>query len=397
MIQRHATAGSPVRCALCFAAWSAIAAAASAQDPQGVPGSANDRPAGNRHYLQGPHSMGLAWPNHVKEAEVESDASVVLQVDGDGDYGTQSGLGAMAILTTSAIVEKAASSALKLDAAKTRAGLEVVAMSAGPRMTRLEVRLLKAPGMDWKEGDAEKLIAALADGLRAALEESTNALADAQAQSAKQWEKESAEVAAKLANVRLQQREVRKQLQDIPANFREPTNGARNAANQLAQMEIDLKRLNEQLESADPGMKALLGEWEQVVTLREEKLAQLTTDKRPAGEIKDAEIQLTEARAKLESIKNGVDRSGRSDGGNFARTRSRLQSQQKSYDEMKALVTKLESDEIQQLFDKDQRLTAAELQLHQEASQAANRSEQVRRQYQRPARYLVTVLDGVRD
>ena len=140
-----------------------------------------------------------------------------------------------------------------------------------------------------------------------------------------------------------------------------------------------------------------MGEWEQVVKLREEKLAQLTSDKRPAGEVKDAEIQLTEARAKLESIKNGVDRSGRSDGGNFARTRSRLQSQQKSYDELKVLVTKLESDEIQELFDKDQRLTATELQLRQEASQAANRSENVRRQYQRPARYLVTVLDGVRD
>jgi len=52
---------------------------------------------------------------------------------------------------------------------------------------------------------------------------------------------------------------------------------------------------------------------------------------------------------------------------------------------------------LQELFDKDQRLTAAELQLRQEASQAAHRSDQVRRQYQRPARYLVTVLDGVRD
>jgi len=52
---------------------------------------------------------------------------------------------------------------------------------------------------------------------------------------------------------------------------------------------------------------------------------------------------------------------------------------------------------LQELFDKDQRLTADELQRRQEASQAAHRSDQVCRPYQRPARHLVTVLDDVRD
>lgn len=395
MNSRRMTGGLAVRFALCLVATAAMSSAAMAQEAGPVPHSPNDPQPASRSYYRGALSTGLSWPNHSKEVEVVSDASAVIQVDGDADFG-QTAMSAMSILTTSAIIEKAANSALKLDAAKARAALEVIAITAGPRMTRLEVRLLKAPGVEWKDGDAEKILHALADGLRGALEQSTTALANAQSQSIKQWEKDSAETAAKLANVRAQQREVRKLLNDIPANYRDPAHGARNAANQLAQMEMEIKRLNEQLESTDPGLKTLLSEWEQIVKLREEKLAQLTSDKRPAGEVKDAEIQLGEARAKLESIRTGVDRSGRSDGGNFARTRTRLQSQQKSYDELKAVVAKLESADIEGLFDKDQQLMAAEQQLRMEATQAASRGEQVRRQFQRPVRYYVTVLDGAR-
>ncbi len=95
--------------------------------------------------------------------------------------------------------------------------------------------------------------------------------------------------------------------------------------------------------------------------------------------------------------RSGAERSGRSDVGEISRAKSRLQSQQKQYDELKAVVAMLESADIQALFDKQQQLTVAEQMLRNEASQAGSRNDQMRRQLQRPAHYTVTVLDGMRD
>jgi hypothetical protein len=331
------------------------------------------------------------WPQQKKDRETEFEASVVIQVDGDANF-SQMASPTVALLTTSALVENAATKAFGMDRPKVRESLQVIASGAGLRMTRLEVRLLKTPGVEWKDGDAQKLIDALADGLRAALNQSANAAARLGEEAQQRREAELAASNQKLADVRAQQSQLRQKLSEIPAQFLDRNLGGRNAADELQMVQQQIRQYEEQLASKNPAATALLTEWEELVKLREEKLEQLKEEKRPASEVKDAEIQLAEARAKLASSQTGTDRFPRPDVADVARLKSRIEPLRKREDELKALTAKLNSPELQEWFEKQQQLATAEETLRNETMIARTTGSQWRRQA--PSGFIVTILDG---
>jgi hypothetical protein len=376
-----------------FLFWAVLETRTLAQDNYDPVPAAGERPSERQLVYTTNRGNGVVWPNHQKETEAIFDASVVIQVD--GGTGGQLTAPATAILTTSAIVERAAKAAFQFEPAKVREALQISASYPGLRMTRLEVRLLQAPGVEWKEGDAEKLVYALTDALRAALGESTDAVIRANTAATKQWQKELEESSAMLAEIRTQQKAIRDGLRNVPLQYHDPSVGARNATNQLNMLDQQIRQVDEQLARIDPGPMALLEEWEQLVKLREEKLRQLKEENRGTAELKDAQIQLAEDRAKLESIRSGSDRSTRSSISEAARLKARVESLHQQRDELTAGLAKLESPEVQTLLDKQQQLAADEQKLRRAITQANSRIDHYPRQ--QPERFVVTILDGEAD
>lgn len=334
---------------------------------------------------------GSMWPQHKEPRETQFEASVVIQVDGDA-AATHMGSPTVALLTTSALVEQAAHKATGIERAKVRDAIQVIATGAGFKMTRLEVHLLKAPGVDWKPEDAQKVIDALADGLRAALNQSAVAAAKLGEEEAAQRANELAEVNQKMAAVQKEKEEVRRKLAEIPPQYVDPYNGARGVAGELQNIEQQLRMNEEQLAMKNPAASELLNEWQELVKLREEKLKQLKQDNSPAAEVRDAEIALAESRAKLAQAQTGTDRSSRSDVSEIARLKSRIEQGKRQQAELKALAEKLRSPEWQGLLEKQQELSQAEDALRNEQMMLRSRRPQFRQQP--TGRFVVTILDG---
>lgn len=334
---------------------------------------------------------GSVWPQHKGERETQFESSVVIQVDGDAPA-THLGSPAAALLTTSALVEQAAHKATGVERSRVREAIQVVATSAGLKMTRLEVRLLETPGVDWKAGDADKVIQALADGLRAALNQSAVAASRLGEEEAAERAKEVAEVNQKLADLQKEKEEVRRKLAEIPPQYVDRNIGARSIANELQNVEQQLRMNEEQLATKNPAAGELLNEWQELVRLREEKLKALKAENGPAAEVRDAEIALAESRAKLSQAHAGTDRSDRSDVAEISRLKARIEQGKRQQAELKELAEKLKSADWQGLLEKQQQLSAAEDALRHESMIVRTRGTQFRRQP--VGRFLVTILDG---
>jgi hypothetical protein len=334
---------------------------------------------------------GSAWPQLKGDRETQYEASAVIQVDGDA-MAMQISSPTVALLTTSVLVERAAQKAIGMDRAKVREALQVIATSAGHRMTRLEVRLLKTPGVEWKEDEAVKMIDALADALRAALQQSATAATRLGAEDAAQLANELAAANQKLANLQKEQQEIRQKLAEIPPQYLDRNVGDRSVQGELRGVEQQLRMYEEQLATKNPAASELLDEWQELVKLREEKLKQLQDEKRPAAEVRDAEIALTEARAKLAQTQAGSGRFPASDAAEVARLKARIEQNKKKQAELQTLADKLRSPEWQNLLERQDQLRAEEQDVQREIITVRGRSQPFRRQ---PAgRYVVTILDG---
>jgi hypothetical protein len=360
-----------------------------AEDRPSVPVVAG--PQTNERPVITTHLNGSVWPQHKGERETQFEASVVIQVDGDAPS-THVGSPAAALLTTSALVEQAAHKATGMERAQVREAIQVVATSAGLKMTRLEVRLLKTPGVEWKEDDAVKMIDALADALRAALQQSASAATRLGAEDAAQLANELAAANQKLANLQKEQQEIRQKLAEIPPQYLDRNVGNRSVQSELRGVEQQLRMYEEQLATKNPAASELLDEWQELVKLREEKLKQLQDEKRPAAEVRDAEIALTEARAKLAQTQAGSGRFPASDAAEVARLKARIEQNKKKQAELQTLADKLRSPEWQNLLERQDQLMAEEQDVQREIITVRGRSQPFRRQ---PAgRHVVTILDG---
>jgi DNA repair exonuclease SbcCD ATPase subunit len=334
---------------------------------------------------------GSIWPQHKGERETQFESSVVIQVDGDAPA-THLGSPAAALLTTSALVEQATHKATGVERARVREAIQVIATSAGLKMTRLEVRLLKTPGVDWKADDADKVIHALADGLRAALNQSAVAASRLGEEDAAEQAKEVAEVNQKMADLQKEKEEVRRRLAEIPPQYVDRNIGARSIANELQNVEQQLRMNEEQLASKNPAASELLNEWQELVRLREEKLKSLKAENGPAAEVRDAEIALAESRAKLSQAHAGTGRSERSEVAEISRLKARIEQGKRQQAELTELAQKLKSADWQGLLEKQQELSQTEDSLRNEQMMLRSRRPQFRQQP--TGRFLVTILDG---
>lgn len=346
--------------------------------------------------MEGPLERSV-WPVNPAAESVAFESSIVVQIDGGGEQTSfVTGPNIASILTTTPVVERAAKDSLGLTPAVVRSLVQISASPCGVGLTRIDARLLKSKDRAWQPQDADKMLLALVDGIRSVLTESIRAKEAAVAIEKKQVDEEWTATEEKLGQVRKAKYRYHQISKDIPSNFRQNEYGISQANNQLDGVQQELARMSEQMASLEPALK-LLSEREQLVKLRAEKVAQLKKEGKSEAEIKEAELQLAESEANLESLRSSQNRSGRGEALEAQRLQSRMKSSQKQIEMLTNIVAKLESEEYRQLADQQRVMQQSEQQLQNTLSELINRRESIDRNRRRIIPFRLTVLDGIAD
>jgi chromosome segregation ATPase len=275
-------------------------------------------------------------------------------------------------------------------------------MPAG-RYTRLDVSLRKNDKLDLPANAARDLLAALCDRLKGALEESARATRDVQQSRSQELQRQMDDAKNRLQEVRSKTKSFRDAMSQLPNDYGsgDPQYALRNIRQQRNQIESELTRARARLAALEPGSGPLATEWEQVVKLREQRVAALKGEgKTSASELSEAQAKLAEARAQLAALKRADNdgqptRSGRSSEVPQLKAQiAEIEVRLKPYAEAMA---KLEDPKIAEAADQMQDMQMQEQRVRSEITEIQNRMDSFRRTAQFEPKIVVTVLDGEPD
>jgi hypothetical protein len=347
-------------------------------------------------YLAATRAMSSSAPT-----DAEQHLSIVLQVDADTDQSqVRDAQGAVALLTSTALIDAAIDASLKVDPELRRKLIVVNATPAGYRFTRLEVSLRKSDSIEWKPNDSKDLAAALCDQLKRAFEESTRAAAQFQQLRQQELQQKIDTVTNKLATVRKQIRVYRDAVGVAANESTDPQYSLRSLRQQKQSMERELGTYRTRLAALEPPAAPVASEWQQVIDLREQRLKELKEaakdGKDLTAEIKAVQDKLAEARAKLaEAKRTDLNDQRRPTRFNEAQQiNSQIADIESRLKPVLEGIAKLEDPKVQEMSDKLPELTMEEQRLRNELQELRIREDGIRRATQWEPKVLITVLDG---
>jgi hypothetical protein len=339
---------------------------------------------------------GVTWPSTKPEGTPVQHASMVIQVDADSDrssYPPQ----ATAIMTSSAFMEGVLKKTLSDKSEKARAAVQLISFDTN-RVTRIDMLLYRVDGVDWKDGDGQRLLVAVKEELQRAFDESANAINSAGEKARKEWLASVASTKDSLEKVRVEQKQVRELWQAIPLNFRH--DGLRMVEQFLGSAEGQVQQLREQLINMGPPpeLDPLAQDWQQVVQSRMERLATLKSEKAPENDVKEAELALKEAMA-IAAILKRSDVPGQFPFGvnEYRKIKSRLEFKEKEVTQYRELLNKLNTPEYEALPERQQRLDSDEQILRTQLTQLYSDRSNLASKSRGAVKYEITILDGIPD
>jgi hypothetical protein len=386
----------------------AVNAQAEKSKPSTVPASTQPtEPAPRVIYLPAEQAgfgrSGVYVPTPIP-ADVVQQVSVVLQVDGsmgDDGYNRVDTSSIASLLGSTAVIDSAVKSVLKVTPTQRREIVIVNSQPAGNRYTRLEVALRKTDQVELPPDAAEKVLAALTDRLKAALQESANAARSVQQAREGDLQKQMEGARGRLQEARTKSRETRDALSKLSVEIsnNDPQYVIRNTRQQRNQVEAELNRSKARLAALEPASGPLSAEWEEVVKIRTQRLddAKKTDNK---ADIAEAQAKLAEAKAQLASIKRAAEGSDANRSNNrseASQIRVQIAEQEARLKPLAEAMEKLEDPKFVDLLEQQPELQAQEQRARTEINEIQNRLDNFRRIAQMDPRIVITVLDGEPD
>lgn len=388
-------------------------AVASAQTSMQPPGT--DRPeviyvlpqaGGEPIGTHGATVFGGVTPNTVVPADqIAQQYSCVIRLDSNSDSNVNFYLldsqSAVALLTSSALIDPVAKQVLDLSPERRWEQVVVNVTSAGSRLARVEVILRKAPGANYPADGARKSAAALIDRLKNAYATSAALSQKASQARIKPITDELAANSAKLDDLRRRER----QIKDLSADLSVNGAGFGNASNQLANLRMqrgplqsELARNKARLASMEPPAPA--AKWEQAVKDRQKELddvkASAKAGKATDEQVQDTESKLADAQAQLAQASQPQV----ADNGNpffrsqIAQLKSTIADEETRLKQLEADIAKINDPKLLEQIDSLPDLQSQEFQARNKMSELQNRLEQARRSSRDDPEITVTVLDG---
>jgi len=303
---------------------------------------------------------------------------------------------AASLLTSTAIMDPAASRALGLSPEQRRDAVVVNVYLTGLRIARVEVTLLKGHG-DYAPDAARKLTSALLESLKKAFEQSSQAARKA--------------AAARRATVEKELKETKEQADALHAKIREVRNVNPNTMrgmdaqsaldtlkNQKRNNESEITRLKDRLASIEPASAPLAKELAEVVKLREQQL-EVVKKSQQAGtatpaDVADAQAKVIESRAALAQATQSSSSSRFDRGGEVASLRSSIADAEERLKQTNEQIAKLEDPKLAAAFDQLPQMLNDEQRMRSRLFELNTRLEQITRGSDADSGVTITLLDG---
>lgn len=357
---------------------------------------------------------GFTSTNPVAAEDVAEDYSCVIRLDGKDDqivsrvfngyansYSSSVDTGlAVSLLTSTAVMDPAASKTLKFAPDQRRDLVTVAGVPINNHLVRLEITLKKSAAAHYAPDAAQRFGAALVENLKAAFEQSGELSRKAAAANLEPEEKRLADSKARLAKLQAKERELRGQLTTFNGNSLIDINfSLTNLRNQKKNTESELARNKARLAELDPKNGPASQGWADLVKLRQGRVAELK--KAPgdhAAEINEEELKLAEANAQLglmrqqEAATNGTNQHFQMVEANNLRTAvSDEEDRLKQYNEQ---LAKLEDPKFAAELAELPDMSTEEQNLRNSIANMANRVEQLKAAQEADGPVTVTVIDG---
>ncbi|HEX3357397.1 MAG TPA: hypothetical protein VHS31_10540 [Tepidisphaeraceae bacterium] len=337
----------------------------------------------------------------INPADIEQQASCVLQIDSDFDPmtgGRTDNQTATALLGSTALRDTAIArlADMKLDQHKDK--IFVQAYPTSDKFVRVTVILLKDE-QAYAADTASKLIGVLCDSLKSAFEQSIKASAQAAATRSDGIQKQLDAAKQKLADVRSKLRDARDANNTNGYGYGDVDNALNNLMSQKRNADAELSRQRAQLAAVDPTSGPLVTEWDQVVKLRQLHLDELTEAKKQNkatdADVSDAQSKLADAKTSLAQAK--TTSRDPNQGYRNNEISSLRASVAQAEDRAKTLdnqIQKLNDPKTRQLVDQIPDLQMQENSLRNDISNLNMRLEQAHRTTNASSNVTITVLDG---
>ena len=309
---------------------------------------------------------------------------------------------AVALLTSSALIDPAVKQVLDLSPSKRWEDVVVNVTAAGPRIARVEVILRKSADGHYPDDGAEKTVKALIDRLKHAYEASNAAGKKAADARIKPIADELAETSAKLEDLRHRQRDIRARSANAAPNGMMNGSMSGHVSNlrfQRAPLQSELTRNKARLAALQPPAPQT-AQWEAAVKARQKQLEDLQAaakeNKATAEQVQDAESKLADAQAQLAqaSQPQALDNSNQFRNSQIDQLKTTIADEESRIKDLDAQIAKADDPKLLEEVDSLPDLQSQEFQARNKISELQNRLENARRFSHDESEVTVTVLDG---
>jgi hypothetical protein len=350
--------------------------------------------------------LGGVTPYTVVPAdEIAQQYSVVIRLDTTADSNANfywmDSQSAVALLTSSALVDPVVKQVLGLSPAARWLRVVVNVTSAGPRLARVEV-ILRKGGDNYPEEGAQKTVAALIDRLKKAYEASVAASRKAAEARTKPIADELAGASAKLEDLRRRQRDIKARAAEVsPGGM---MNG--NMSGQLSNLRFQRGPLQSELTRSKARLAAMLppppqtAQWEQTVKSRQKQLDDLQAaakeGKATAEQVQDAESKLADAQAQLAQASQPqvADTGNQFLNSQIPQLKSSIADEEARLKDIDSQIAKINDPKLVEEVDSLPDLQSQEFAARNKISELQSRLDQVRRSTHDDTEITVTILDG---
>lgn len=344
----------------------------------------------------------------VPAEEIAQQYSCVIRLDSTSDSNVNTNgnwmdsQSAVALLTSSALIDPAVKQVLDLSPPKRWEQVVVNVTAAGPRLARVEVILRKSADAHFPDAGAEKTVKALIDRLKNAYEASSIAGKKAAEARIKPIADELTDASAKLEDLRHRERDIKARAADAAPNgmmIGGMSSHLSNLRSQRGLQQSELTRNKARLASMQPPAPQT-ARWEETVKTRQKQLDDLQAaakeNKATAEQVQDAESKLADAQAQLAQASQPqvVDNGNSFRNSQIEQLKASIADEDSRIKDLDAQIAKANDPKLLEEVDSLPDLQNQEMQTHNKISELQFRLDAARRSTHDDADVTVTVLDG---